>query len=65
MTNSLRFALVTALKATLDLHKILHIGSHPLLELGSLCDSLHITLNDDDKIYFMEMITRMDYAVTN
>lgn len=65
MTNSLRFALVTCLKAVLDLHKVMGIGSHPLLELGSLCDGLHITLTDDDKIYFMDMITRNYNVTTN
>jgi hypothetical protein len=58
MTNSLRFAIVTALKATMELHKVMGINSHALLELGILCDGIKSTLTDDDKIYFMDVITR-------
>ena len=65
MTNSLRFALVTALKATLDLRKELGIGSHPLVELSRLCDGLDIAIDDDDKNYFWDVITRNYNVTTN
>ena len=58
MTNSLRFAIVTALKATLDLHKIMGMPVHPLVELDKLFDSLQSTLTHDDITYFMDVIYR-------
>ena len=58
MTNSLRFALVTCLKATLDLHKIMGMPIYPLVELDKLCDSLQSTLTHDDITYFMDVIYR-------
>lgn len=58
MTTSLRYSFLTALKSMISLHKELGIKSLALTELDGLCKEFNVTIDAEDKTYFLEAINR-------
>ena len=58
MTTTLRYKFLTALKSLISLHIELGIKSLALDELNSLCKEFSVTIDAEDKTWFLAAINR-------